>query len=163
MNAYRAALTFFTLSVAFALPALAQSNSTLSGKLVDFTTYITKDHNMDAMKGDHAMAMAGGDHAMAAGDHAMSGDHAMASGDQAMAAGDHAMSGDHAMASGDAMATVCPALGIVSGSNKIVMVAAQQGSATAKDLCAKLNSTVTLTGAVYSQGGSSVFLVSSIK
>jgi hypothetical protein len=168
------------LGVAFVLPAGAQTNSTISGKLVDLVTYVTRDHNMSAMKGDHAMAggdhamaggdhaMAGGDHAMAGGDHAMAGgDHAMAGGDHAMAGGDHAMAGgDHAMAGGDhAMAggdhASCPSLGVVSSKGKVIMVSAQQGSATAKDLCAKLNANVTLTGTYYSQGGTSVFLVTS--
>jgi hypothetical protein len=146
MKLYQSALPLAALTIALAIPAGAQTSSTLSGKLVDFATYVTKDHNMDAMKGDHAMK--GGDHAMAGGDHAMAG------GDHAMAGGDHAMAG---------APESCPALGLVSSSRKIVIVAAQQGSATAKELCAKVNADVTLTGVTYSQGGSSVFLVNSLK
>jgi hypothetical protein len=166
MKVFTSAFAVAALGVAFVLPAGAQTNTTISGKLVDLVTYVTRDHNMAAMKGDHAMAggdhaMAGGDHAMAGGDHAMAGgDHAMAGGDHAMAGGDHAMAGDdHAMAGGDHAS--CPPLGVVSSKGKVIMVSAQQGSATAKDLCAKLNANVTLTGTYYSQGGTSVFLVTS--
>jgi len=143
MKACSSALTIASLSLALALPAGAQSTSTISGKLVDIATYVTKDHNMDAMKGEHAMA---GDHAMAGGDHAMAG------GDHAMAGGGHAM----APAS-------CPPLGVVSTSGRVIMVAAQQGSPTAKELCAQINGNVTLVGTTYSQGGTTVFLVSSAK
>jgi hypothetical protein len=151
VKAFTSAFAVAALSVAFVLPAGAQTNSTISGKLVDLVTYVTKDHNMGAMKGDHAMA--GGDHAMAGGDHAMAG------GDHAMAGSDHAMAGsDHAMAMAPAS---CPALGVVSSKGKVTMVSAEQGSATAKNLCAKLDANVTLTGTWYNQGGTSVFLVTS--
>ncbi|HEY5341444.1 MAG TPA: hypothetical protein VIK27_10485 [Candidatus Aquilonibacter sp.] len=136
MKACSSALTIASLSLALALPAGAQSTSTISGKLVDIATYVTKDHNMDAMKGEHAMA---GDHAMAGGDHAMAG-------------------GGHAMAPAS-----CPPLGVVSTSGRVIMVAAQQGSPTAKELCAQINGNVTLVGTTYSQGGTTVFLVSSAK
>jgi hypothetical protein len=137
------------LGLAFVLPAGAQTTSTLSGKLVDIITYVTQDHNMSAMKGDHAMA--GGDHAMAGDDHAMTADHAMA-GD------DHAMTADHAMAMAPAS---CPALGVVSSKGKVTLVSAKAGSATAADLCKKLNADVTLTGTLYTQAGTTVFVVSS--
>ena len=158
MNKSHVALMITTLGIVLALPAGAQTTSTISGKLVDIVTYVSKDHNMGAMKGDHAMAS--GDHAMASGDHAMaSSDHAMASSDNAMAGGDHAMAGgDHAMATAPAS---CPPLGIVSSTGKVILVSAEQGSSTAKDLCKKLNAAVTLTGTTYTQGGTTVFLVSS--
>jgi hypothetical protein len=117
-----------SLVCALALPAAAQENKTLTGKLVDFTTYVTHDHNMDSM-------------------HAMKGE---------------AMPGDHAMAGGHAMAASCPMLGIVSG-GKVYAVATQMGTSAQSDLCKKLNSQVTLEGKLYSQGGASVFLVSSVK
>jgi hypothetical protein len=132
VKALTSAFAVAALGVAFVLPAGAQTNSTISGKLVDLVTYVTRDHNMSAMKGDHAMAMAGGDHAMAGGDHAM------------------------AMAPAS-----CPALGVVSSKGKVILVSAEQGSATAKDLCSKLNANVTLTGTSYSQGGATVFVVTS--
>lgn len=137
MKTFTSAIAVTALGLALVLPAGAQTNSTLSGKLVDIVTYVTKDHNMGAMKGDHAMA--GDDHAMAAGDHAMAG-------------------GDHAMAMASAS---CAALGVVSSKGKVILVSAEQGSATAKDLCTKVNSNVTLTGASYSQGGTTVFVVTS--
>jgi hypothetical protein len=148
VKAFTSAFAVAALGVAFALPAGAQTSATISGKLVDLVTYVTSDHKMGAMKGgdamaggDHAMAMAGDDHAMAGGDHAM-----------AMAGGDHAM----AMAPAS-----CPALGVVTSKGKVIMVSAEPGSATAKDLCSKLNANVTLTGTTYNQGGTSVFVVSS--
>jgi hypothetical protein len=145
------ALAIATLSISLTLPAGAQTTSTISGKLIDVVTYVTKDHNMGAMKSDHAMA--GGDNAMAGGDHAMAGgDHAMAGGDHAMAGGDHAM----AMAPAS-----CPSLGIVSSKGRVILVSAEQGSSTAKDLCNKLNADVKLTGTAYTQGGTTVFVVSS--
>ena len=153
MKAFTSAFAVAALGVALVLPAGAQTNSTISGKLVDLVTYVTSDHKMGAMKGNDAMA--GGDHAMAGGDHAMaSDDHAMA-----MAGGDHAMAGgDHAMAMAPAS---CPALGVVSSKGRVIMVSAEPGSATAKDLCSKLNANVTLSGTTYNQGGATVFVVTS--
>jgi hypothetical protein len=146
VKAFTSALAVAALGIAFVLPVGAQTNSTISGKLVDLVTYVTGDHKMGAMKSGDAMA--GGDHAMASGDHAM-----------AMAGGDHAMAGDdHAMAMAPAS---CPALGVVSSKGKVILVSAEQGSATAKDLCSKLNANVTLTGTSYSQGGATVFVVTS--
>jgi hypothetical protein len=137
VKAFTSAFAVAALGVVFVLPAGAQSNAIISGKLVDLVTYVTRDHNMGAMKGDHAMA--GGDHAMAmAGD-----DHAMAGGDQAMAPAS------------------CPPLGVVSSKGKVILVSAEQGSATAKDLCSKINANVTLNGTSYSQGGTTVFVVTS--
>jgi hypothetical protein len=137
VKAFTSAFAVAALGVVFVLPAGAQSNAIISGKLVDLVTYVTRDHHMGAMKGDHAMA--GGDHAMAmAGD-----DHAMAGGDQAMAPAS------------------CPPLGVVSSKGKVILVSAEQGSATAKDLCSKINANVTLNGTSYSQGGTTVFVVTS--
>jgi hypothetical protein len=132
-----------TLSISFAPPAGAQTTSTISGKLIDIVTYVTKVHNIGAMKSDHAMA--GGDNAMARGDHAM-------------ADGDNAMAGDHAMAMVPAS---CPSLGIVSSEGKVILVSPEQGSSTAKNLCNKLNADVKLTGTAYTQGDTTVFVVSS--
>ena len=137
MKAFTSAFAVAALGADLVLPAGAQTNSTISGKLVDLVTYVTSDHKMGAMKGNDAMA--GGDHAMAGGDHAMAG-------------------GDHAMAMAP---TSCPALGVVSSKGKVIMVSAAPDSATAKDLCSKLNANVTLTGTTYNQGGTSVFVVTS--
>jgi hypothetical protein len=69
VKAFTSALAVAALGIAFVLPVGAQTNSTISGKLVDLVTYVTGDHKMGAMKSGDAMA--GGDHAMASGDHAM--------------------------------------------------------------------------------------------
>lgn len=130
MKASHFALAISTLSISFALPADAQTTSTISGKLVDIVTYLTKDHNMGTMKSDHAMA--GGNNAMAGDDHAM------------------------AMAPAS-----CPSLGIILSKGKVILVSAEQGSSTAEVLCSKLNTDVKLTGIAYTQGGTTVFVVSS--
>ena len=130
MKTSHLALAIGTLSISLALPAGAQTTSTISGKLIDIVTYVTKDHNMDVMKS--ARAIAGGNNAIAGG--------------------------DHAMAIAPALG---PTLGIVSPKGKIILVSAEQGSPTAKNLCNKLNVDAKLTGAVYAQGGTTVFVVSS--
>ena len=122
---------FLALAAAFiigTLPALAQTTSTLSGKLVDVATYVTKDHNMDAMQG------------------AMKGEtmHSDAKKSEAMK---------------DEHMGPCPALGLVTAKGAIYLVVTQMESAAGASLCKKMNSAVTLSGKLYSQGGMNVILV----
>jgi len=156
MKSISAMLTTAALLGATLVPATAASTTTVSGKVVDLVSYMTKDHSMNsmshgAMAGDHAMA--GG--AMAGG--AMAGDHAMAS----PAAG--AMAGDHAMAGGAMAAASCPTLGLVTAAGKVYSLGTHDGDATQGELCKKLNAQVSVTGTVFSEGGSTVFLVASVK
>ena len=136
------------LTLALAPPvAAATPVSDVTGKLVDVATYVTHDHNMDSM---HVMA----------GDHSMKGD--SMKGDSMK--GD-SMKGDHMMSDVSAKehAAVCPALGVVTDAGRVYLVATQMGQALGADLCRHINSTVTLSGRIFAQGGTSVFLVKAIK
>ena len=53
----QATLMTVALGLGLSASAGAQANTTLTGKLVDIATYITKDHNMDAMHGMKSDAM----------------------------------------------------------------------------------------------------------
>ncbi|GAC1583567.1 MAG: hypothetical protein NVS3B28_03230 [Candidatus Velthaea sp.] len=129
------------LAMALALASLttaaasAQATS-LTGKVVDLATYVTRDHNMDAMHGSMKGDAMKGD--------AMKGD---------------AMKGD-AM-KGDAMhESACPeVLGLATTSGKTYVLATQMGSSKRADLCKAIGKTTTLNGKSYSQGGTTVFLV----
>ncbi|GAC1535243.1 MAG: hypothetical protein NVS2B17_05340 [Candidatus Velthaea sp.] len=139
------------LAMALALASLttaaasAQATS-LTGKVVDLATYVTRDHNMDAMHGSMKGDAMKGD--------AMKGD---AMKGDAMK-GD-AMKGD-AM-KGDAMhESACPeVLGLATTSGKTYVLATQMGSSKRADLCKAIGKTTTLNGKSYSQGGTTVFLV----
>ncbi|MBV8601691.1 MAG: hypothetical protein JO359_09045 [Candidatus Eremiobacteraeota bacterium] len=113
--------------------ATAQTAGTLTGKVVDVATYVTKDHNMDSMKG----------HAMSGGDHAM-GSSSMGS------------------MKDEGMKPECGMLGVLAN-GKITLVSTQMGSETAAALCKSLNKTVTLSGKSYTEAGMTVFLVDSVK
>lgn len=131
------------LTLALAPPvAAATPVSDVTGKLVDVATYVTHDHNMDSM---HMMAS----------DHSMKGE--SMKGDS--------MKGEHMMsdASAKGHAAVCPALGVVTDAGRVYLVATQMGQALGADLCRHINSTVTLSGRIFAQGGTSVFLVKAIK
>ncbi len=129
MNRVAFAFSTVALSFGFGAAGVAAQTSTMSGKLVDIATYITHDHNMDSM------------HAMSGG--AMSGDHMMAG---ASAKDDH-MS-----------ARTCPTLGLVTSLGRVYLVATQMGASNNANLCKKINTAVTLSGKVYSQGGMNVLL-----
>ena len=137
--------------------ASAQTAGTLTGKIVDIATYVTKDHNMDSMKaGDHGASGAmPSDHGAS---DTMSSDH----GSSGSTARDHAMSrsmsGDHAMGH----AEECHMVGLLANAT-ITLLSTQMGSSTGAALCARLNKTATITGKSYSQAGITVFLVDSIK
>ncbi len=139
------ALPIVPLMLALTIPSAAQETS-VTGKLVDVATYVTRDHNMDSM------------HAMKGG--SMSGDHAMSG---ASPGADHAMSGDSIKGDHMTAAAACPPLGIVTDAGRVYAVATQMGVSMKSDLCKKLDSTVSLTGKLYTQGGMSVFLVTTIK
>ncbi len=55
-------------------------------------------------------------------------------------------------------ATTCPTLGLVTSSGRVYLVATQMGASNNATLCKKINTTVTLSGKVYSQGGMNVLL-----
>ena len=149
-----------TIAALFALalfaPALAsaQVTTTLSGKIVDLATYVTKDHNMDAMHGD---AMKGGAmHGDAMKGDAMKGDAMKGDAMKGDATKGDAMKGDAMKGDHDA---ACPALGLVTAKGSVYLLATQMGTSEAGALCKKLNTTAALTGAIYSKGGVNVFLV----
>lgn len=143
MRRFVAASAVAALCLLGALAAVAQNApTTLAGKIVDFSDYMTHDHNMDAMKG----SMMG--HAMASPETMMG--HAMAS-PGAMA--------PHAMATGNP----CRILGILTASGKVYPLVTQEGSSMPATLCSRLNANVTLTGTVYTTASESVFLVSGVR
>jgi pentapeptide MXKDX repeat protein len=143
--------------------ANAQTSTTISGKIVDLATYVTHDHNMDAMKG-HAMK-----------DDAMHGDAMHGDAMQGDATHGDAMQGDamhtdamHADAMhADAMhadtmhgSSTCPAsLGLVTSAGRVYLLATQAGSAQTQTLCKEIGKTVSVAGTVFSQGGMSALLV----
>ncbi len=152
MKRMHIALVTAALGLGLSASAGAQSNTTLTGKLVDIATYMTKDHNMDAMHGMKGEAAKGD--AMK-GD-AMKGDAMKGDAMKGDAMKGDAMKGDHAAAD-------CPALGLVTSSGKVFFVASQMGTPMGASLCKKVNSNVTLSGAGYSQAGASLRLVSALK
>lgn len=145
-----AALVALATTPAGAQPSAPQSTS-MTGKIVDLATYVTRDHNMDAMKTGHAMA-SGAMKGAAMKGAAMKGD----------AMKGDAMKGD-AMKGDAAMSDACPAmLGIVTTTGRAYPLAFQQGGTTAAAACKHVGSTATLTGKAYTQGGTTVLLVSDI-
>jgi hypothetical protein len=52
----RHALGFFAALALTTVTVYAQTATTISGKVVDLATYMTRDHNMDAMKMSHSMS-----------------------------------------------------------------------------------------------------------
>ena len=141
------------LTLALAPPvAAATPVSDVTGKLVDVATYVTHDHNMDSM---HMMAS----------DHSMKGESMKGDSMKGDSMKGESMKGDHMMsdASAKGHAAVCPALGVVTDAGRVYLVATQMGQALGADLCRHINSTVTLSGRIFAQGGTSVFLVKAIK
>jgi len=123
----------FAAIIAFATTAAdAQTATTFSGKIVDLATYITRDHNMDAMK-MHPGNMKSGE---------MQGD---------------SMHGDTTKS--DA-ASNCPStLGLVTSAGRIYLLATQMGSSAMQSLCKRIGKATSLSGTAYTQGGMSVLLV----
>lgn len=162
MHRTRYALHLAVAAALFAAP-LTASAATLDGKVVDLGTYLTHDHNMDAMHGHAAMA----NHTAMAGHDAMAGHTAMA-GHDAMAghtamAGHDAMAGHTAMAAHDAMGAACPTLGLVTNAGGTYLLVTQMGSSTSAALCKKVGQSVHLDGTAYSQNGMRAFLVAGAK
>lgn len=135
MTGSQATLGFFA-AAALCLAPMAASAETLSGQIVDLGTYVTRDHNMDAMHGS------------------MSGSKSMAHG---------AMTGHDAMAGHDAMSHACPpALGLVTnGGAGLYLLVTQMGGKTSETLCKSLGRTVKLQGTTYDKNGMHAILVDS--
>jgi hypothetical protein len=151
----RTLLALGSFLVATATVATAQTPATLTGKVVDVATYVTRDHNMDSMM-KSSPAMPGG-HEMAA---STTGNHMMPGASPAAMSNDHAMSAsmpdNHGM--NDTTKEECRMLGLLANGH-ITLLSSQMGSDVAARLCGKLNKTIVITGKSYSQSGTTVFLV----
>ena len=128
-----------TVALAIATPAFAQSTgqaTTITGKVLDLATYMTHDHNMDAMHGDAMKGDAMKGDAMK-GD-AMKGDAMKGDAMKGDAMKGDAMKGDAMKGDamkGDAMhgGKACPSLLGVVSQGKAYPLTFQMGSTTAGD------------------------------
>ncbi|MDQ6942362.1 MAG: hypothetical protein M3169_07570 [Candidatus Eremiobacteraeota bacterium] len=116
-------------------PLVARAD-TVSGTVVDLATYVTHDHNMDAMHGSMSGAMHGAMPEKTGG----------------------------AMHEDSMAKHPCPAtLGLVThGGAGLYLLVTQMGSKTAQTLCGKLDKTVSIGGTSYEKGGMHALLVSSV-
>ncbi len=137
MNGPQATLGLVAALAIFAAP-VAASAETVSGQVVDLGTYVTRDHNMDAMHGS------------------MSGKHSM---------GNDSMPGHEAMGGRDAMSHPCPStLGLVKKDGAgLYLLVTQMGSTTGQTLCKRVGRNVTLDGTAYNKNGMNAFLVRTAK